>query len=140
MTEEEIETVANELAKVGGASWYPGRSRGSFLRVVSQRYRDRARVAIAALDRYRSSSERGTPLPPTPEVETMGEDGSPRFDDQVKVGSIVMYRPPNDQRAIRCRVEKLEDGRAYLVPCPQPDIGWVPLDGFSLNAAGDDSA
>jgi hypothetical protein len=54
MTEEEIEAVAEELAKIGGVSWYPGRAPGPLLRVVSERYRDRARVAIAALDRLRA--------------------------------------------------------------------------------------
>ena len=50
--------------------------------------------------------------------------------DTITVGSIVVYRPPSDLRAISCRVEKIENGRAYLVPCPKPDIGWVSLDGL----------
>ena len=54
VAEDEIEVVAEELAKAGGLSWYPGRQHGSLLRVVSDRYRDRARLAIAALDRYRA--------------------------------------------------------------------------------------
>ena len=53
MTEEEIEIVAEELAKIGGVAWYPGRETGTLVRVVCDRYRDRAKVAIAALDRYR---------------------------------------------------------------------------------------
>src|SRR5689334_8589415 len=55
VTEDEVEVVAEELAKAGGTSWYPGRERGPLLRVVVDRYRDRARLAIAALDRYRAS-------------------------------------------------------------------------------------
>lgn len=137
MTEEEIETVANELAKIGGASWYPGRSRGQLLRVVSDRYRDRARVAIAALDRLRARS--------APDAAQQGQileadihDSAAEANDQLRVGSIVVYRPPNDQRAIRCRVEKLEEGRAYLVPCAQPDVGWVPIDSFAVKVVDDD--
>jgi hypothetical protein len=40
----------------------------------------------------------------------------------------VVYRPPGDQRAITCRVERVEEGRAYLVPAPRADVGWVSLD------------
>ena len=54
MSEEEVECVAEELAKVGGVAWYPGREPNAILRVVSDRYRDRARVAIAALERLRA--------------------------------------------------------------------------------------
>ena len=56
VTDEEIEAVAEELAKAGGVSWYPGRTRGALLRSVSERYRDRAKLAIAALDRVRASN------------------------------------------------------------------------------------
>ena len=57
MTEEEIEAVAEELAKAGGLSWHPGRTRGPLLRTVSERYRDRARLAIEALDRLRARNQ-----------------------------------------------------------------------------------
>ena len=57
MSEEEVECVAEELAKVGGVAWYPGREPNAILRVVSDRYRDRARVAIAALERLRASRQ-----------------------------------------------------------------------------------
>ena len=57
MTEEEIEVVAEELAKIGGVTWYPGREKGSLIRVVCDRYRDRARVAIEALERYRAGRD-----------------------------------------------------------------------------------
>jgi hypothetical protein len=123
MTENEVEVVAEELAKVGGTTWHPGRERGPLLRAVSERYRDRARVAIAALDRLRAKSENAAaPQEPAAEspVETSGEN--------VQVGVVVIYRPPLDQRAITCRVEKVEDGRAYLVPCTLPDVGWVSMD------------
>ena len=60
MTEDEIDAVAEELAKAGGLSWYPGRERGPLLKVVSDRYRDRARLAIAALDRCRAQKAGAT--------------------------------------------------------------------------------
>lgn len=122
VTDEEIEAVAEELAKAGGLSWYPGRTRGALLRPVSDRYRDRARLAIAALERVRAGqAER--------EASEQPRQGAPsRGPDRVQEGGIVVYRPPGDQRAISCRVEKIEDGRAYLVPVPRPDIGWVSLE------------
>ena len=126
MTEEEIEAVAEELAKAGGTSWYPGRTRGALLRPVSERYRDRARLAIAALDRVRAGS--GSARPNDQETSPPHEELSLSHPDQVQPGAIVVYRPPGDQRAIACRIERLEAGRAYLVPAPRADIGWVSLD------------
>jgi hypothetical protein len=134
MTEEEIEVVAEELAKVGGSSWYPGRTTGPLLRAVSDRYRDRARVAIAALDRLRATRKN------LEKPESLASDSYPSFEssEQLQVGSIVIYRPPGERRAVPCRVEKLANGRAYLVHCAQPDIGWVPIEGLvSLDTAAD---
>ena len=129
MTEEEIETVAEELAKVGGVAWYPGRTRGPLLRAVGDRYRDRARVVIAALDRLRATRQKSA-SPESPGAGDLDTGDKPTVDteDQLQVGAIVVYRPPGDQRAIPCRVEKLEEGRAYLVPCPRPNVGWVSMD------------
>src|SRR3712207_9556857 len=55
MTAEEVEVVAEELAKIGGIAWYPGREEGTLIRAVTDRYRDRARLAIAALARLRAT-------------------------------------------------------------------------------------
>ncbi len=66
MTDEEIEIVAQELAKIGGTSWYPGREPGAMLRLVTERYRDQARVMIRAFDHLRHSSLR-EPLRPANE-------------------------------------------------------------------------
>jgi hypothetical protein len=48
MSEEEIEIVAQELARVGGTSWSPGRPKGAVLRRVGDSYRDQARAVIQA--------------------------------------------------------------------------------------------
>ena len=134
MTDEEIEVVAQELAKVGGVAWYPGRTTGPLLRPVSQRYRDRAKVAIAALERVRASKEGGATVGGTP-ASTEVSSGSTEIDpgDQLQVGAVVVYRPPGELRATPCRIEKIEDGRAYLVPCPRSDVGWVLLADLSLD-------
>ncbi|PVE23732.1 hypothetical protein DC522_14110 [Microvirga sp. KLBC 81] len=126
MTEEEIEAVAHELAKVGGSTWYPGRSSGPILRAVGKRYKDRARVAIAALDRFRAARDAAAlPNSAAPNQGNLSENSA--LEDKFQVGTIVVYRPPGDQRALSCRIEKIEAGRAYLVPIPHRPIGWVSL-------------
>lgn len=129
MTEEEIDHVAQELAKVGGTSWYPGRTAGSLLRNVGERYRDRARVAIAALDRLRAGKQT-VDASASPEAGETTAKGSVALGpgDRLEVGAVVIYRPPGDLRAISCQVTQIEDGGAYLVPVPRPDVGWVAID------------
>jgi hypothetical protein len=130
MTDEEIEAVAEELAKAGGVSWYPGRTDGPLLRPVNERYRDRARLAIAALDRVRARQEGARVLPHSEEPAV--QDNAPAIPlNRLQVGATVVYRPPGDKRAITCRIEQLEGGRAYLVPSPRPDVGWVSLNTLS---------
>ncbi|WP_262031673.1 hypothetical protein [Microvirga sp. Mcv34] len=131
MTEEEIDAVAEELAKAGGISWYPGQTSGPLLRPVGERYRNRARAAISALDRLRARPRDISP-------PSTSSDQAETFDvrqvggtDALVVGAIVMYRPPGDKRAVPCRVEGIEDGRAYLIPCPKPDFGWISLEDLS---------
>jgi len=100
------------------------------LRTVSARYRDRAQAAIAALERFRAS-KKGIAVSPSQSAEAgmaLHDNTASDRGDQLLVGTIVVYRPPGDRRATPCRIEKLEVGRAYLVPCPRPDIGWIALD------------
>ena len=144
VTEDEVEAVAEELAKAGGVAWYPGRERGPLLRIVSDRYRDRARLAIAALDRYRAhkagvapadtpdSIDVG-PIPEQPQAHAPSDSG-------IRVGVTVVYRPPGEQRAYPCRVEKIEGGRAYLVPFLRPWTSWVPVRDLTPVSPEEDSA
>ncbi|MBM6579372.1 hypothetical protein ILT44_04175 [Microvirga sp. BT689] len=133
MTDEEIEAVAAELAKVGGVAWYPGRTQGSLLRGVGERYRDRARVAIAALERLRARREGANPSKGSAsEAPLAGERPDLPSRDTLRVEATVVYRPPGDRRAIHCRIKELREDRAYLVPCSQPGIGWVGLDNLQL--------
>jgi len=128
MTEEEIEIVAEELAKIGGVSWYPGREQGTLMRVVTDRYRDRARVAIEALDRYRASrsasvlQDNGDQEPYTPSQSPHPAPG------EIKPGSTVVYRPPGDRRAYPCRVVEIEGSRAYLAPILRACTDWVSIE------------
>jgi hypothetical protein len=140
VTEEEIEAVAEELAKAGGPSWYPGRQHGSLLKVVSDRYRDRACLAIAALDRYRAQK---TSADSTRSVETEPLRAAARElttpDNTVHAGATVIYRPPGERRAYPCRVERVEGGQAYLVPHLRAWTGWVPIENLSLTPPEEDA-
>ncbi|WP_246728379.1 hypothetical protein [Microvirga terricola] len=128
MDEAEVEVVAEELAKLGGTTWYPGREQGPVLRVVHERYRDRARAAIAALDRYRAEKT-GEPTPSAPEKRSFDQKvDSPALltpSDNIEVGATVIYRPPGDRRAYPCTVEKITDGHIYLTPQDRSGISWV---------------
>ena len=137
MTEEEVEVVAEELAKVGGIAWYPGRQEDSLMRVVTERYRDRARVAIAALERLHASklaaiaqdrrmSERG----PANDFLASFEEG----DEDLKPGATVIYRPPGDRRAYSCRVVEIEGNRAYLAPILRACTDWVSIEHLMLSS------
>jgi len=130
MTDDEVEAVARELAKVGGASWYPGRTKGPILRAVSERYKDRARVAIATLERFRAARE----APAVPQNSPSERSSS---ESKLQVGMTVVYRPPGDQRAISCRIERIENYQAYLVPLPQPTVGWVSLESLQPQNTAD---
>jgi hypothetical protein len=129
MTEEEIEVVAEELAKIGGVTWYPGRERGTLMRVVCDRYRDRARMAIEALDRYRTARQ-ATLSQDNEKVEpplTISAS-APLANDDIKPGATVIYRPPGDRRAYPCRVVEIKGNRAYLAPILRACTDWVSIE------------
>jgi hypothetical protein len=135
VTEDEIEVVAAELAKAGGVSWHCGHERGP-LKLVLDRYRDRARLAIAALDRVRAAKHNISPArlpgePPGPSVRVSVELIS---GEGVSEGSLVLYHPPGDQRTYSCRVQKIQGSRIYLVPELPTCTGWVDLDNLSTPA------
>jgi len=132
VSEEEIEIVAEELAKVGGTAWYPGREKGPLIRLVSDRYRDRAKIAIAALERHRAKGAGASGSAIDAERPIVPSSG------EIKVGSTVVYRPPGDRRAYTCRVEEIEGDRAYLVPDLKISSGWVSLSHLGIRQGSPD--
>jgi hypothetical protein len=139
MTDDEVDWVAAELAKAGGVSWYPGRERGP-LKVVSDRYRDRARLAIAALERYRAAKQDVAPpvnLEDTQHKLAATISDHPASENAIVVGGTVLYWPPGDRRSYLCVVEKIEGGRAYLMPDMKTCTGWVDLERLSPAGIGD---
>ena len=129
MTEDEVEVVAAELAKAGGVVWYPGRERGPLKHVVN-RYRDRARLAIAALDRFRAGQQ-GADAADSIDIghlELGSGTSSPSVPEHpFQAGSMVLYRPPGDRRAYPCRVDKVEGSRVHLVPDIKSCTGWIDV-------------
>jgi hypothetical protein len=131
MTEEEIEIVAEELAKIGGVAWYPGREKGALMRVVCDRYRDRAKVAIEALDRFRAGQQASASLSQDNrqhEEEQRKQPAHSALNDGIRPGATVIYRPPGDRRAYSCRVVEIEGDRAYLAPILRACTDWVSIE------------
>ena len=135
MTEDEVEAVAAELARAGGQSWHAGNEHGP-LKLVMNRYRDRARLAIATLERVRAGKQNIAPAPdagkPLDTGAIVSSEGS--LSDSLAAGSLVLYRPPGDRRTYPCRVGSVEGSRAYLVPELPTCTGWVELDSVSQSA------
>lgn len=127
MTEREIEVVAEALTKVGDTTRPRGREHGQILRVVSGRYRERERGAIAALECLRAIDSGLAEIPESSGDPTSGEYHSLTA-DYVRVGAVVVYRSLSDKRAITCMVKNQEERWVYLLPYAQPDVGCVPLD------------
>ncbi len=134
MTDKEIEVVAEELAKVSGMSWYPGREPGPLMRVVSDRYRAQARAVIAAVDRIRSGAE-------TACSQDLGQGGSngtapDETRSRLRPGATVIYRPSGDRRAYPRRVVEIQGERAYLAPILRTCVGWISIERLQI-AAGE---
>ena len=120
MAVRDIDVVAELLARIGG-SWHPERPRPA-PNGISSRHRDVARLILAEL--RRRDAARDAALGQAPEAT--GQDVTPGAADEaaIPVGSVVAYCPPGDTRTIACTVEKIEHGRALLVPVSR-EIGWI---------------
>jgi hypothetical protein len=126
MTDDEIEVVAEELAKISGPSSHRGREPGPLMRVVTDRYRDRARAAIAALNRLRTGrnpcADHGLPW------AAPQESASRRPAGDVRPGATIVYRPLGDRRAYPYRIVEIQGDRAYLAPILRTCVGWVSIE------------
>jgi hypothetical protein len=103
---------------------------------VMSRYRDRARLAIAALERVRAAKQ---VISPDAAEAAQCEHGlkadlKHMTGNDVTIGSLVLYRPPGDQRTYQCRVERLDGNCVYLVPEVPACTGWVDLADLSSSA------
>jgi hypothetical protein len=129
MIDEEVEVVAAALARACGTSWSQEQAHAAPARVVLDRYRDRARVAIAALERFRASRDSGCKQDNKPDGKSAWRvvPHSPAG-DLIQPGATVVYRPPGDQRAYPCRVVTIEGSRAYLEPVLRACTGWVSIE------------
>jgi hypothetical protein len=122
LTEEDIKLVAEVLAKIGG-NWYPERAQ-SASRTVNNRHREVARIIIAAVERAKAANQSATGEASAPDPSRNAQSHNGAEDGELYVGASVIYRPPGDKRTLACRIEKLEDGRAYVLP-EHREIGWV---------------
>ncbi len=121
MTEKEVELIAELLAKVGG-TWFPERA-GLARKPVTSRQRDVARLVLAELERAKAAKQAASA------ASTGDGDVTPDAESRFAVGQLVEYSPPGDKRAMTCRIEKLDRGRAYLVTVGR-EVGWVSTHTF----------
>jgi hypothetical protein len=126
MTDEEIEVVAEELAKSGGTSWYPGRVQGPLMRVVTDQYREQACAVIAALDHLRTGGDSSQ----MSEARRMGppETFHRNSASDVRPGATIIYRPSGEQRTSPCRIVAIQGDRAYLAPILRTCVGWMSME------------
>ncbi|MBF9232574.1 hypothetical protein [Microvirga alba] len=114
--------MAELLAKIGG-TWHPERTRptqGS----VGNRHREVARLILASVERSQAASEMSAGAGSATNGPVDGQALKDAEGNQLHVGATVTYRPPGDKRTLTCRVERMEQGRAYIVPDDR-EIGWV---------------
>lgn len=122
MSEEEVELVAELLAKIGG-TWNPERAQPAS-RIVGNRHRDVARLVLDAVERSKAANRNSTGTDPVSGEPSEADAITDAKGNRLYVGANVVYQPPGDKRTLTCRVEKMEQGRAYVVPS-QREIGWV---------------
>ena len=133
MDEQDVEAVAQALAATDGIRWHKERASDPLLKAVYGRYRDRAGLVIAALNRCRAKqSAPEKPAPQIPDDSNTQAGSVPGDRPNIRVGTDVFYRPPSDRRQVLCSVERVQDGRAYIVPYSKPQVGWVDLDALQL--------
>jgi hypothetical protein len=125
MTDAEIEVVA----EAGGCGWYPGRTHDPLLRVVSDRYRTRARIALAALERFRAGRDHAPAQDEASPPAALTRDSQRASSGpDLTPGATVVYRPPGDRRAYPCRIVEIQGSHAYLEPLLRACTGWVSLE------------
>jgi hypothetical protein len=137
MTEQEVEAVATELARASKILWPSGPASGP-RKMVLYRYKDRARLAIAAVDRVRATQQDAAPKHHRSESLELVEQGESKAGSSagLSVSTLVLYWPRGDQRARRCRITKIESDRTYLVPESPDPPGWVDLESLSHSIVG----
>jgi hypothetical protein len=132
MTDEEVEVVAEELAKLVSVPWPPGYEMTPLAHVVTDGHRAEARAIIAALHRTRPGRSRAS-------FQTAPSDEPQRASCQslsrdVRPGMTVIYRPPGDQRAYPCRIVEIRGDRAYLAPIVRTCVGWISIESLQVSA------
>jgi hypothetical protein len=132
MTDDEIEVVAEELAKLVSVPWAPGYETTPLIHVVTDSHRAEARAILAALDRIRPGRSGPTFQAPRSK-EPQGISCQSRSGD-VRPGMTVIYRPPGDQRAYPCRIVEIQGDRAYLAPILRTCVGWMSIERLQVAA------
>ncbi len=116
MTDKEIEFVARELAESSGVKWPEASNPSPIQKAVADRFRDRARAAIAAVDRFRARSAQIMNDNSGDDHRTTADGVAIMSRQDIRPGATLVYRPPGDRRALRCRIEKVDGSQAFLVP------------------------
>lgn len=132
MTDEEIEVVAEELAKLISVSWAPGYETTPLIHVVTECHRAKARAIITALDQIRPVRS-GSSFQAPRSNEPQGISYERRSGD-VRPGMTVIYRPPGDQCAYPCRIVEIQGNHAYLAPILRTCVGWISIERLQVAA------
>jgi hypothetical protein len=126
MTDQEVEVVAEELAKLVHVPWAPGYETSPLLHVVTECHRAEARAILAALDQIRPGRS-GSSFQASRSNGPQGISYESRS-GEVRPGMTVIYRSPGDQRAYPCRIVEIQGNRAYLAPILRTCVGWISIE------------
>ncbi|WP_262272443.1 hypothetical protein [Microvirga yunnanensis] len=132
MTDEEIEVVAEELAKLVRVPWAPGYKTSPLLHVLTECHRAEARAILAALD-WIKPGQSGSWFQALRSNEPQGNSCQGRS-GEVRPGMTVICRPPGDQRAYPCRIIEIQGERAYLAPILRTCVGWISIERLQVAA------